>query len=145
MTEQIKFRKMKPYYPRRNSKDLQIHKQKLQDLEHRLKADLGEFLVFLREGTAEKVSQSALKARDDWHKWGPEMQNIASALGLPFPKAVYAFLDSMDKLLRAQEMSTPSPFYLWIDEAKIRACYAATVKLESLLFRGKPHTFEWQG
>lgn len=128
-----KLRKMRDYHPRRSSKELKVHKQQLVDLEHRLSADLGELLIFLKEGSLQKLKDSSLQTKSDLLKLGPDMQKIALDLGAPYPKMVHAFLDSIDKILIAQSNGTPSPFYLWIDEAKIQNCHYATQRLERAL------------
>ena len=51
----LPLRRMKKYHPRRSSKEIRIHKQKLSDLEHQIKSDVGEFLILLKEGSKEEI------------------------------------------------------------------------------------------
>jgi len=43
----LNLRRMKKYHPRRSSREIKLNKQKLTNLEHQIKANVGEFLIFL--------------------------------------------------------------------------------------------------
>lgn len=128
-----KFRKMHTYHPRRSSKVLKERKKELADLGDLVKNHLGELLTHLEKGSPDKVEVFSQKTEESLTLLGPDMEKLAQEIGAPFPKAVHAFLDSVDKVLFAQKNSTPSPFYLWVDENKIKTCHKATARLEKVL------------
>ncbi|MBM3198798.1 MAG: hypothetical protein FJZ58_06050 [Chlamydiae bacterium] len=128
-------RRLNKYHPRRSSKEMQVHRQALKDLEHKLTTDLGELLILAKEGSRERVFEVSSKTKADLLKFGPEMQKIAAEIGAPFPKMVKDFLHHIDTLLHWQEKESSSPFFLWVDDAKIRSCYLSTERLERALLK----------
>jgi hypothetical protein len=125
---------MKKYHPRRSSKEIKLNKQKLIDLEHQLKADVGELLVLLKEGSQEDVIKTSQKTKSDLSKFGPDMEKVAAEIGGRFPKMVNEFLHTVDNIVR--HPSTPiENNTLWVDEAKIQSCYTATQRLEDALLK----------
>lgn len=125
-TKNGKLRKMKSYQPRRKrARTVRLSKQQLMDLEHKISADIGSFLVLLEQGNAEQVMSASQKARSDFLKLGPDMKKLATQMGGTFPKHVDAFLDSIDNILHTGVN--------WLDEGKIKDCYGATQRLEEAL------------
>ena len=130
----LNLRRMKKYHPRRSSKEIKLNKQKLIDLEHQIKADVGEFLVLVKEGSQEAAIKTSQKTKSDLMKMGPDMEKVAGEIGGRLPKIVNEFLHTIDSLLH----TPPSPsdsLNLWIDDAKINSCYSATQKLEDALLK----------
>ena len=128
-------RRLNKYHPRRSSKEMKIHKQKLSDLEHKIAADVGELLVLLKEGSPEKVQEISEQTKTDLLKFGPQMKEIALDIGAPFPKIVKDFLCTVDLLIHFKEKDSKAPFYLWVDDAKIQSCFLVTDKLERALLK----------
>lgn len=126
----LNLRRMKKYHPRRSSKEIKLNKQKLIDLEHQLKADVGEFLVLLKDGSEDDVLRSSQKAKSDLLKYGPDMEKVAEAIGGRMPKFVNEFLHTVDIVVHPS-----SPSSLWVDDAKIKSCHVATQKLEDALLK----------
>ena len=117
--------KHRPSHPEFNEESMNIEKQKIIDLQHRLSASVGDFLVLLNEGNSQQIEHAKAKAKSDFLKYAPEMQHTAESLGGKFYRAVEDFLESIDMILH----SAPG----WIDEEKIARCYDSTQKLEKEL------------
>lgn len=124
-TKSTRLRKMKTYHPRRSSRSVKLTKQQLVDLEHRISADIGSFLVLLEQGNPQQIRLSSQKARSDFLKLAPDMRKLAVEMGGAFPRHVTEFLDSIDSILHTGVN--------WIDEGKIKDCYHATQRLEEAL------------
>jgi hypothetical protein len=125
-TKGVKLRKMKAFQPRtKRARTVRLSKQQLIDLEHKISADIGSFLVLLEQGNAEQVTSASQKARSDFLKLGPDMKKLATQMGGAFPKHVSDFLDSIDNILHTGVN--------WLDEGKIKDCYCATQRLEEAL------------
>lgn len=120
-----RLRKMKVYHPRRSSRSVKLTKQQLTDLEHKISADIGSFLVLLEQGNAEQVMLASQKARSDFLKLAPDMKKLATEMGGAFPRYVSDFLDSIDNILHTGVN--------WLDDGKIKDCYNATLQLEKAL------------
>jgi hypothetical protein len=110
-----------------------MNKQKLSHLEIQMKEDIHSLLQILQSGSKEQIDALSNRTQTDLRQLGPDMEKLAQEIGAPFPKAVHSFLDSIDKVLYAQKTSTPSPFYLWVDDSKVKNCKLATQKLEKVL------------
>jgi len=132
------FRRMKKYNPRRSSKTIKMNKQKLIDLEHRIKSDIGEFLVLLEEGTSEQIQNTSQKTKTHLLKFGQDMQKIAGEIGGRMPKYVEDFIHSVDHLLRSPTSAAPTTS-LWVDGASVNSCFQATQKLEDALGKRRDH------
>lgn len=118
-----RLRKMKPYYPRRKrSKNPEVLKQALSDLEHRMKSSVSSLLLFVEQGNTEQFNTEKLKLKSDLLKHADEMQRIATNLGHRYTTAVKNFLDSVDTIVHTEAQ--------WIDENKIRYCYKVSQALE---------------
>lgn len=130
----LNLRRMKKYNPRRSSKEIKLNKQKLKDLEHQLKADVGELIVLLKEGSKEEAMKSSQKTKNDLVKYGPDMEKVAAEIGGRMPKIVNEFLHTVDTLLHTSD-SASEMLTLWVDDAKINSCYNATQKLEDALLK----------
>lgn len=130
----LNLRRMKKYHPRRSSRMIRLNKQKLIDLEHKIKADVGEFLVKVKEGSSEEILKSSQKTRNDLLKLGPDMEKIAEEIGGRIPKFVNEFLHTIDTILHNPHSPTES-LSLWVDDAKVKSCYVATQKLEDILLK----------
>lgn len=128
----LPLRRMKKYHPRRSSKEIKLNKQKLIDLEHQIKSDMGELFLFLKEGSKEDILRSSKKTKTDLLKLGPDMEKVAADIGGRLPKIVYHFLHTIDTILPNPNNSMNFN-ELWFDESKIRSCYVATQKLEDAL------------
>ncbi len=102
-----------------------LEKQRLSDMEHKVSADVGNFLVLLEEGSASDVDNARKKARGDLLKWGQEMQHIAQTLGGKYVEAVSGYINSIDSILHC-----PTDF---VDQEKITDCFDATRDLEKML------------
>ena len=122
-----KLPRMRPYHPRKRVQSKPASQHLLSTFEHRLSADLGRFLVLLQEGSTEKITHAAQKARSDFLKLKEEMHKLATDLGGNFPIDVTHFLESIDRILHTGSG--------WIDQDKIAACYKATQELEIALKR----------
>ncbi len=121
-----RLRRMRPYHPRKRSKKgPSLIRQALKDLKHRIDSDVGTIIVQYEQGNIEALSSAQLKAKSDFQKHSDEMQKLAQKLGDNYVSAVREFLSSAETLIHTQST--------WIDEAKIRTCYASRQKLESEL------------
>lgn len=120
-----RLRKMKPYYPRRRAKNVELHKQALRDLESKISREVSSLIVLIEEGNPDQIEAAKGKVRSDYLKHSDEMQKLAQLMGDRYSRAVRDFLDSIDVILHSG-----SP---WIDEAKVRNCYNMTQKLEKEL------------
>lgn len=130
----LPLRRMKKYNPRRSSKEIKLNKQRLIDLEHQIKSDVGELLVLLKEGSQEDVFKSSQKTKTDLLKLGPDMEKVAAEIGGRLPKMVHHFLRCIDTVIPPLANPLP-PNSLWIDDAKINSCYTATQRLEDALLK----------
>ena len=129
----LHLRRMKGYNPRRSSKEMKLKKQALRDLEHQIKAHIGEFLVLLKEGSSEQTENALQKTKTELLKLSPDMEKIAEDLRGRFPKFVKDFLHSIDTVLHTStSQGSPS---LWVDEAKVQSCFVATQRLEDALLK----------
>ena len=126
----LKLPKMKVYHPRnRSSNPLALTRQQIIDLEHRLSADIGAFLVLLEEGTAQQISQAALRAKSDFLKLNGEIKKLSEAIGGNLPSLVSHFISTIDKILHTNTN--------YMDQALKTECYKATQRLESALKNSK--------
>ena len=96
----LNLRRMRKYHPRRSSKEIKLNKQKLMDLEHQIKADVGEFLVLIKEGSNDEALKSYQKAKGDLLKYKPDMEKVAEAIG----KQLISALNGDEKEERITEM-----------------------------------------
>jgi hypothetical protein len=117
-----RLRRMKIYHPRRRIKGLDLHKQSLHDLQHRISADIGCLIVLCEEGNAHQISSAQQNARSGFLKHATEMEKIAQKMGDRYLRAVRDYLDSIDIIVHSDSV--------WLDEAKIRNCYTMTERLE---------------
>lgn len=117
-----RLRRMKSYRPRRRAKQLDLHKQALHDLKHRISSDIGSLIVLFEEGNPTQITQAQQKARSHFLKHASEMQKIAQKMGERYLRAVRDYLDSVDVIVHSSST--------WLDEAKISHCYSMTEKLE---------------
>lgn len=117
-----RLRRMKTYRPRRRAKRIDVHKQNLQQLIHKMSADIGSLILLIREGTPVQVEHALQKAKSDFLKHGAEMQKTAQQMGNRFVRAVRDFLDSIDNVVHCN--------IALLDEAKIRNCFIMTDRLE---------------
>ena len=116
-------RRMKSYKPRRRrGKNLEVSKQALRDLEHRMTREVNTLILLWEEGNVKEIESAKLKAKSGYLKHGNEMQKVAQNLGERYTRAVRDFLDSVDTILHSDST--------WVDEAKIRRCYQMTQNLE---------------
>lgn len=121
-----RLRRMKTYRPRRRrAKGLDLYKQSLHDLKHKISSDVGSLIVLFEEGNPDQILSAQQKAKSDFVKHAPEMQKIAQKMGERYLRAVRDYLDSVDKIVHSNSE--------WLDEAKIRNCYTMTEKLEKEL------------
>ncbi len=121
-----RLRKMKPYYPRRRrSKNVELNKQALRDLEHKISREVSSLILLIEEGNPQQIEAAKGKAKSDYMKHSDEMQKLAQQMGDRYSKAVRDFLDSVDVIVHSSSA--------WVDEAKVRNCYNMTQKLEKEL------------
>lgn len=120
-----RLRKMKTYRPRKRIQRLDLCKQALNDLKHKISADVGALIVLYEEGNQKQITEAQQKAKSDFLKHSAEMRKLAQKMGDRFVRAVRDYLDSIDVIVHS-----PS---VWLDEAKIRHCYSMTEKLEKEL------------
>ncbi|MBS0604289.1 MAG: hypothetical protein JSS60_04535 [Verrucomicrobia bacterium] len=120
-----RLRRMKTYHPRRRAKRLDLNKQSLHDLKHKISSDVGSLIVLIEEGNTSQITQAQQKAKTDFLKHASEMQKIAQKMGDRFTRAVRDYLDSVDMIVHSNAT--------WLDQAKIRHCYTMTEKLEKEL------------
>src|SRR5579864_5378244 len=119
-------RRMKPYHPRRRrSKNPEVQKQALRDLEHRLASSVGALLLLAEQGNTQQFNTEKLKVRSDILKHSGEMQKLALNLGERYTTAVKTFLDSIDTIVQTEAQ--------WLDQDKIRHFYQATQALEKTI------------
>lgn len=118
-----RLRRMKPYRPRKKRiQGMHLYKQSLHDLKHRISSDVGSLIVLYEQGDTTLIPSAQQKAKGEFLKHATEMQQIAQKLGDRFVRAVRDYLDSVDVIVHA---SSP-----WVDEAKIRNCFAMGEKLD---------------
>lgn len=120
-----RLRRMKSYRPRRRSKGLDLDKQSLHDLKHKISSDVGSLIVLFEEGNPVQISEAQQKAKSDFLKHSVEMQKIAQKMGDRYLRAVRDYLDSVDMIVHSSAT--------WLDDAKVRHCYTMTEKLEKEL------------
>lgn len=131
----LKLRRTKKYHPRRSTKIMKLNRQRLYDLENKIRADVNQLLTLLQEGSSPKMQFLSEQTRNDLLKLGPDMQKIADELGGAFPKKVSSFLSSINNMLTSKKENT-SHIEFWVDDAKIQSCYKATESLEQALLKG---------
>lgn len=117
-----RLRKMKPYHPRKRAKNVDVQKQALRDLEHKISSEISSLILQCEEGNEQQIEAAKMKAKSGYLKYCDEMQKIAQRMGDRYTKAVRDFLDSVDIIVHSNST--------WIDEAKVRNCYNMTQKLE---------------
>lgn len=117
-----RLRKMKPYHPRKRAKNIDVQKQALRDLEHKISSEISSLILQCEEGNEQQIQDAKMKAKSGYLKHSDEMQKIAQHMGDRYSKAVRDFLDSVDMIVHCNST--------WIDEAKVRNCYNMTQKLE---------------
>jgi hypothetical protein len=123
-----RLRRMKTFHPRRKrtkSGEVDLYKQSLHDLKHKISSGVGSLIVLYEEGNLNQISSAQLQARSEMLKHSGEMQKIAQKLGDRFVRAVRDYLDSVDIIVHSDSE--------WLDEAKINQCYAMGEKLEKEL------------
>jgi hypothetical protein len=120
-----RLRRMKKYHPRRRAKRLDLNKQALHDLQHKISTDIGSLIVLMEQGNPQQIAIVQQKAKSDYLKHAYEMQKIAQQMGDRFVRAVRDYLDSVDIIVHSNVE--------WLDEAKIKHCFAMTQKLEKEL------------
>ncbi len=123
-----RLRRMKPFHPRRKrtqSAELDLYKQSLHDLKHKISGGVGSLIVLYEEGNLNQITSAQLKARSEMLKHSGEMQKIALKMGDRFVRAVRDYLDSIDVIVHSDSE--------WLDEAKISQCYSMSEKLEKEL------------
>lgn len=120
-----RLRRMKAYRPRRRTKGLELFKQSLTDLKHKISSDVGSLIVLFEEGNPKQITEAQQRAKSDFLKHSSEMQKIAQKMGDRYLRAVRDYLDSVDMIVHSSAA--------WLDEAKIRNCYTMTEKLEKEL------------
>lgn len=103
-----------------------IEKQMLEDLEHRISLNLGNYIVLTEEGDPQQIAMAHQKAKSEFIKFGPEMHKIAQHIGGSISDAVDAYLSSVDTLLHTSG---------WLDDDTISQCFDTTQRLESELKR----------
>lgn len=120
-----RLRKMRPYRPRRRAKNIDLQKQTLKDISHKISTDVSNLILLCEEGNEQQIQAAKLKAKSGYLKHSDEMQKIAQHMGVRYAKVVRDFLNSIDTIVHCNST--------WIDEAKIRNCYDMTQKLEKEL------------
>jgi hypothetical protein len=120
-----RLRRMKTYRPRRRAKGLDLYKQTLHDLKHKISTDISTLIILYEEGNPVQITQAQQKAKSDFLKHASEMQKIAQKMGDRFSRAVRDYLNSVDVIVHSNAT--------WLDEAKISHCYTMTEKLEKEL------------
>jgi hypothetical protein len=121
----LRLRRMKVYHPRRRTKGLDLYKQTLHDIKHKISSDIGCLIVLFEEGNSDQITSAQQKAKSDFLKFGSEMQKIAQKMGERYLRAVRDYLDSIDIIIHSNSE--------WLDEAKINHCYTMAEKLEKEL------------
>ncbi len=117
-----RLRRMKTYHPRRRKKGLDLYKQSLHDLKHKISANVGSLIVLFEEGNPNQITSAQQKAKSNFLKHASEMQKIAQKMGDRYTRAVRDYLESVDRVVHSNAE--------WLDEAKINNCYTMTEKLE---------------
>ncbi len=115
-------RRMKAYRPRKRSSAIDLDKQALHDIAHKISSDVGGLIVLIEEGNTTQIAHAQQRAKSDFLKHRTEMEKIAQKMGDRFVRAVRDYLDSIDTIVH----SGPS----WIDQEKVRQCFTMTQKLE---------------
>jgi hypothetical protein len=116
---------MKPWHPRRRGKGIEMQKQILSDLRHKISSDVGCLIVLVEQGNINEIPAAQQRAKNDFLKHATEMQKTAQKMGERFVRAVRNYLDSIDLIVHTNAT--------WLDEAKIRHCYTMTRELEKEL------------
>ncbi len=119
-----KLRRMRAYHPRRRVKNLDLLKQALHDIKHKINSTVGSLVVLMDEGSTAQITQAQLKARTEFMKHSEEMQQLAKRMGDKYIKAVQDFLSSVDRIVHS---SAP---WIDLDAAKIRDCHLMSERLE---------------
>jgi hypothetical protein len=117
-----RLRRMKTYHPRKRIKGLDLHKQNLHDLKHKISSNVGCLIVLFEEGNADQITSAQQKAKSDFLKHSSEMHKIAQKMGDRYLRAVRDYLDSIDIIVHSNST--------WLDEAKISHCFTMTERLE---------------
>jgi predicted AlkP superfamily phosphohydrolase/phosphomutase len=117
-----RLRKMHTYHPRRRRKKLDLPRQALHDLKHKLSTAVGNFIVLIKQGNTQQITEAQQKAKSDFMKYSDEMRKLAQQLGNKYLTAVNEYLESVDTLIHVGTQ--------WVDEEKIRNCYLTSDKLD---------------
>jgi hypothetical protein len=117
-----RLRRMKTYHPRRRTKSLDLDKQSLHDLKHKINADVDSLIILFEEGNIDQIASAQQKAKGDLLKYAFEMQKLAQKMGDRYARAVRDYLESVDKIIHSNSE--------WLDEAKINHCYTTMQRLE---------------
>jgi hypothetical protein len=117
---------MQTYHPRRRIKGLDLYKQSLHDLKHKISSNIGCLIVLYEAGNFNQIISARQKAKSDFLKYASEMQKIAQKMGERYRRAVRDYLDSIDIIVHSN--------LEWLDEAKISHCYTMTERLEKEIF-----------
>jgi hypothetical protein len=117
-----RLRRMKTYHPRRRRKGLDLDKQSLHDLKHKISSNVGRLIVLFEEGNIDQISFAQQRAKSDFLKHASDMQKIAQKMGEKYLRLVHDYLNSIDTIVHSNSE--------WLDQAKIRNCYLMEERLE---------------
>lgn len=120
-----KLRRMKPYYPRKRKTKMEINRQILHDLQHKISSNVGSLLVLMKEGKQDLAQEAQNRARTDFLKLSPQMSQTAQHLGERYTLIVGKYLEIVDRLIHSNTLS--------IDPSIISQCYEVTERLEKEL------------
>jgi hypothetical protein len=122
-----RFRKMRKYHPRRSSKEIKENKQKLITIENRIKSELGNLVILLKEGAVKQAHTRSLQVQDDLLKLGSDMEKLATNIGGSVPKKVSDFLHMFNTLILIAKNEKN------LDESNLQSYNYAAHKLDRAL------------
>jgi hypothetical protein len=117
-----RLRKMRTYHPRRRSNQIELQKQELHDIKHKMSSGINRLLVLMNEGSSAQIPMAQQKAKSDFAKHADDMNKLAQKMGERYAKAVREYLDSVESIVLCNLTS--------IDEEKIGHCFHMSEKLE---------------
>ena len=85
--------------------------QEFKDLVRRIDAEVGGFLVLVKEGNWQQAEQAQIKAKTALLKYGQDLRKLATHLGNPVAESANKFLNAADQLVHSRVQ--------WVDPASI--------------------------
>lgn len=109
----------------KNNVDLELLKQKIQDLERLFNVDLGKFLILNEEGKENQIQEARSMLRSHLLKYAQDMKKEAMELGSETAALVEQFIASLETLLNHMPDG--------LDPAELNEHHKLSIFLENLV------------